>query len=283
MNENENEHDNTWLEQLATVHRLLHVEDNIADAALAEGVLTDNGIDHYRIENVQRLAAAKARLSDEGAPGIDVILLDLALPDSQGLATLQAILELNAGIPVVVLTVLEDEHLGRDAVSAGAEDYLSKSELVTQNLLSRTLRYAIERSRRRRAQARLSDVPVIAEQDAVRAAIKRDALDARVIPLRTAAPALFEQLAKDYQVLLINVIGTSAGFESDALGDGANAILDRLVEQRGSPADLIDLHAVALHRAIAGESDSAAAIRERSRTLVLTMMARLAILYRDRA
>jgi PAS domain S-box-containing protein len=75
-----------------------------------------------------------------------VILLDLSIPDSHGLDTVYAICAINQVAPVIVLTGLADEAIGRDAVKAGAQDFLVKGEL-NKNLLSRSIGYAIERKR----------------------------------------------------------------------------------------------------------------------------------------
>lgn len=73
---------------------------------------------------------------------VDVVLSDLMLPDSRGLDTLRSLR--TAGVPVVVLTSIDDQHLGRQAVEAGAEDFLIKGE-VDSRLLSRALLYAVHR------------------------------------------------------------------------------------------------------------------------------------------
>jgi anti-anti-sigma factor len=78
--------------------------------------------------------------------GIDVLLLDLTLPDSSGLNTFANIRVAARGVPVVVLTSLDDETIALKALQDGASDYLVKSE-VNGNWIARSLRYAIERNR----------------------------------------------------------------------------------------------------------------------------------------
>lgn len=75
----------------------------------------------------------------------DVILLDLTLPDSRGLDTVKAVIAKAGGIPVVVLTALEDEAVGLEAIALGAQDFLNKDRL-NLTLLGRSVRFAIERS-----------------------------------------------------------------------------------------------------------------------------------------
>lgn len=75
----------------------------------------------------------------------DVILLDLTLPDSRGLDTVKAVIAKAGGIPIVVLTALEDEAVGLEAIALGAQDFLNKDRL-NLTLLGRSVRFAIERS-----------------------------------------------------------------------------------------------------------------------------------------
>jgi len=124
--------------------KLLLVDDSAEDAFLTCRMLENAGdrltlqIDHCR-----NLQDALAYLS-AGNP--DVILLDLGLPDSEGLETLEQVLQAAPNLPVVVFTGLADEELGIKAVQIGAQDYLMKGQ-VNIDLLARALRYAIERQR----------------------------------------------------------------------------------------------------------------------------------------
>ncbi len=121
------------------IHILL-VEDDPTDALLAEEALQG---DRFCLQVSRRLEDA-VRLS-RGRP-FDVILLDLGLPDSQGLATLQALRAGNPQVPVIlVLTGRDDEELALRAIQEGAQDYLVKGELQGGSL-RRAVRYAVERS-----------------------------------------------------------------------------------------------------------------------------------------
>jgi PAS domain S-box-containing protein len=120
--------------------RVLLVEDNPGDARLIEAALCESG--SVRLTRADRLAEGLEQLRI--AP-FDAVLLDLDLPDSRGFDTLAAILA-QTRIPVLVLTGLDDESVGLQAIRYGAQDYLVKSR-VSDDLLRRSLRYAIERSR----------------------------------------------------------------------------------------------------------------------------------------
>ena len=123
--------------------RVLLVEDNPADVDLIREMLPANGSVIFRLECVSRLADALAVLQ---GGGVDLVLLDLGLPDSQGLATFQRVKEAAPEVPLVVLTGNDDEEAAIAAVKQGAQDYLIKGQVVG-NLLARAARYAIERKR----------------------------------------------------------------------------------------------------------------------------------------
>lgn len=128
--------------------QILLVEDNPADAFLLQEAIAE-------IENAPRvihadgLNLALAYLKEEN---VDAILLDLALPDSEGLATLERMNAAAARLPIVVLTGLEDEAVGIDAVRKGAQDYLIKGQTGARQLLQ-TVYHAVERKRLERALA----------------------------------------------------------------------------------------------------------------------------------
>src|SRR5580693_861259 len=127
---------------LEGIHVLL-VEDNPGDARLFLELVRDTGAGRLKLEHVTRLSAALDRLSNEN---FDVVLLDLSLPDEQGLATLTRTHAHAPNVPIVVLTGLDDEALAVKAVRAGAQDYLVKGR-VDGDLLVRSMRYATERAR----------------------------------------------------------------------------------------------------------------------------------------
>jgi len=137
----------------ATAPRVLVVEDNEDDALLVQRAL-DGTTRPFTRERVVRLSAALDRLA---RGGIDVVLLDLALPDAQRFDAVQRIGAEHPFVPVVVLTGLEDEDVGLKAVQGGAQDYLVKGDLDPR-LLDRSLRYAIERKRAEQALARLAAI-----------------------------------------------------------------------------------------------------------------------------
>jgi diguanylate cyclase (GGDEF)-like protein len=127
-----------------TPTHVLLVEDN-ADAAFFVQRLLSNGADagHYRITRVDRIARALEQL-DRG--GVDVVVLDLELPDSPARETIQIISTQRITAPVIVLTAATDETLVLRAMQAGAQDFLTKGRIDLDSLL-RAIRFAIERHR----------------------------------------------------------------------------------------------------------------------------------------
>jgi diguanylate cyclase (GGDEF)-like protein/PAS domain S-box-containing protein len=120
---------------------VLLVEDNSGDARLLREMFNEEGSRDIDLAHVGRVGEAEAYLA---AHLVDIILLDLGLPDAQGLEAVRRVHIAAPHIPLVVLTGLDDELLGAQALQEGAEDYLIKGQLETRGLL-RALRYAIER------------------------------------------------------------------------------------------------------------------------------------------
>ncbi|WP_018947598.1 diguanylate cyclase [Thioalkalivibrio sp. AKL17] len=127
-------------------YRLLLIEDNPADAELVEDLLDDCAERGYVVERAGRLREALGLLEERP---FDIALLDLGLPDSQGLDTLRLLVESAGGIPVVVMTGHQDRGTGTGAIRLGAQDFLPKEELHPA-LLARALHYAMERYRSQR-------------------------------------------------------------------------------------------------------------------------------------
>jgi CheY-like chemotaxis protein len=120
---------------------VLLVEDNPVDARVISSLLAESG-EPYEVATFSSLEPALLRLRRGPA---SVVLLDLHLPDSQGLDTAIRVLEAHPEVAVVVLTGLDDEDVGVLSVQEGAQDYLVKGQ-VTPTLLRRTLRYAVQRN-----------------------------------------------------------------------------------------------------------------------------------------
>jgi two-component system sensor histidine kinase UhpB len=127
---------------------VLLVEDNLADAVLTIGELKESPMGPFSVTHVQSVTDAKGRMH---AQRFDAVVLDLGLPDSEGLATLtQVYTWTHREIPILVLTALDDQTLRSKALREGADDYLFKG-FSPHDLRSRAVRYAIDRKRTERA------------------------------------------------------------------------------------------------------------------------------------
>src|SRR5262245_4460031 len=122
---------------------ILVIEDNPGDTDLLREALDGVREASFVLESAGRLGDGLDRLA---GGGIDLVLVDLSLPDSSGLDTFLRVQARAPALPVVVLSGLDDEALAIQAVYAGAQDYLVKGR-VDSHLLGRSLRYAIERKR----------------------------------------------------------------------------------------------------------------------------------------
>ena len=137
---------------------VLLVEDDDGDALLVEELLRE--VDAPVVLKRARSLGQATTLVSQAA----CVLLDLGLPDSQGLQGLKRLLGLEPQVAVVVLTGQASEHLGEQAVRAGAQDYLVKGE-VAGPMLHRVIRYAVERRRAEEAQRELRIAQVLAEEN----------------------------------------------------------------------------------------------------------------------
>jgi len=121
---------------------ILLVEDSLADAELIEIFLHDDLNVPFTLFRETTLSSTLERL---GEGEIDVILLDLSLPDSEGIDTFLKCRDCANGLPIVVLTGLDEETCALSAVRQGAQDYLVKGK-TDGKLLARSLRFAVERA-----------------------------------------------------------------------------------------------------------------------------------------
>jgi len=134
--------------------KVLLIEDNPGDARLLREMLIEAGINKFNLVHVKRISEGLNRLRQDN---FQVILLDLSLPDSHGLETVDRVCNAAPYVPVLVLTGLDDEALAIRAVRKGAQDYLIKGQM-DGNLLVRAIRYATERKRTEEALKESEDI-----------------------------------------------------------------------------------------------------------------------------
>jgi len=124
---------------------VLIIEDNPDDALLIKEILSETVTTRYHVEYAERLSQGIQTL-ENNPQGINLVLLDLGLPDCKGIHTLRAVKPYAPHLPIVVLTALGHESLGRQAIQEGAQDYICKNE-INVDVLENSLRFAIERHR----------------------------------------------------------------------------------------------------------------------------------------
>jgi len=122
------------------VIRIILVEDNPGDAIIIKEMLKDIYDTNFELIHFQRVDEGVKHINED----FDIMLLDLNLPDSQGIETFKT-MNMNAPeLPIIILTGLLDEELAIKIVSEGAQDYLVKGQIDKQ-LLTRSIKYSIER------------------------------------------------------------------------------------------------------------------------------------------
>lgn len=155
---------------------ILLVEDDRGDRRIIEEALREIGDDRLNLECTDRLAAGVEKVSVRPP---DAVILDLSLPDSDGLATFTRLHAQAPGVPVVVLAGLQDDAIAIEAVREGAQDYIPKGE-VTGGLLLRSILCAIER-RRAEQTVRAERQQLFAMLEALPAMVRSVTPDRRVI------------------------------------------------------------------------------------------------------
>ncbi|MBC7886624.1 MAG: PAS domain S-box protein [Ferruginibacter sp.] len=128
---------------LDTAINILMIEDNTGDQFLLSELLKASDINVKNLFSAVRLDNALDRLKEEP---IDIILLDLSLPDSSGIQTFHTLINHAGKSPVVILSGLTDTRIALDAITLGAQDYLIKGDF-DEKLLAKTIRYSIERKK----------------------------------------------------------------------------------------------------------------------------------------
>src|SRR6202041_3274091 len=121
--------------------QVLLVEDNAGDVRLLREMFSKERAESFELTHCLRMGEAELHLAKGG---VDIVLLDMGLPDGHGLDTVRRAHAAAPGVPMIVLTGLDDEALAAEAMKAGAQDYLIKGQIESR-ALPRALRHAVER------------------------------------------------------------------------------------------------------------------------------------------
>jgi signal transduction histidine kinase len=123
--------------------QVLVVEDNAGDVRLLREMFSGERVGSFELTHLLRMSEAEIHLAKGG---VDIILLDMGLPDGHGLETVRRAHAAAPGVPLIILTGLDDEALAAQAMTQGAQDYMIKGQIESR-ALPRALRHAIERHR----------------------------------------------------------------------------------------------------------------------------------------
>ena len=171
-----------------TIHVLL-IEDNEDHVVFLRQLLAASAVGQFELHTAGDVAQGIERLKDGG---IQLILLDLSLPDSDGLETFIRVLEAAPEIPLIVLSGLNDVALAIETVQLGAQDYLVKGH-VDNHLLVRSMQYAIERKRAQLQLKRVNDNLEVRVRERTDALLQTNAkLQQEILERRRAEEALLD-------------------------------------------------------------------------------------------
>lgn len=223
---------------------LLLVEDSPSDALILTETLKGGAVP-VAVTAVERLSEAIAELKKETH---DVVLLDLTLPDSDGIDTFITLREAVPGVPVVVLTGLAREDVGMMAVRSGAQDYLMKGQ-IDKELLSRAVRYAVERDQ-------LQQALVLARESEQNERELRSV--AQLLPVSnpdhtSAVPSLlssresvfFKEIVNRYEALLEMALERQVYRVEHDLSGHLNTMAKDIGKANAGPRDVVEIHTTA--------------------------------------
>ena len=221
---------------------ILMIEDDLDFAKLVGIMLQDAGADLFKLRHKERLSDGLDLLAGEN---IDVVLLDLGLPDSQGLDTFEKMIAAHPQIPILVMTGRPDSDTGLRAVEQGGQDFLPKDD-INSDLLARTIQYAMQRQHMRdeiaRREANLRTL-LECNTDSILVAD----LQGRPQYMNPAAESMFGECIQNLDELLAGIpLAVGAGTVEDQVNTKQGKLLAQVraheVEWDGAPARLIVLH-----------------------------------------
>jgi DNA-binding response OmpR family regulator len=272
-----------------TIHQVLMFEDDADDTLFLRQLLADaekhtpGGL-HVALTCVNRLEDGLQYLANGT---FDLILLDLGLPDSQGLDTLKSVHKNAAQVAIIVLTGLDDESLGLEAVRQGAQDYLVKGQ-TDAPLLRRSLGYAIERQR-----LQLELEAARQREEMERERIERARMDQQFASMagtpgwvireqtKELSPAQIQELAQSYQGIIARYVRAVRKQEAQPSQE-LRAFTVQLAALQASARDVVRIHLAVLEqfsgRALPAEEN---AFSKDARLALIELMGSLLDQYRQ--
>ena len=260
--------------------RVLAIEDCEGDWFLLRSLL--KGHSEFQLQWANRLADGQ-HLITKG--DIDVVLLDISLPDGNGLESLSEIQSTSPSLPVIVLTGMSDQ-FALQSLQNGAQDYLTKGEMTSQ-LLVRSLRYAIERKRLLR-ELQATRQRELGERDT--ASLRRATSSTRSpvtaamfgqITLQHREPNLFERSVDCYEELIDTAIKKRAFKVEDDVSGRLRSLAEEIGSVGAAPRDILDIHLQALNRKTKDAKPARVQVcNDEGRYLMLELVGHLCSYYR---
>lgn len=251
--------------------RILLVEDEVGFAEVVSAELSEKLGPEAQIDQIPSLSGALGAVE---ARRFDAILLDLGLPDSDGVAALEQLIEVAPDTPIVVLTARDQPDLPLKAIRAGAQDFLPKTGSDSATV-ARALTYAIERHR------------LIAELNEDLAHVQRSMAGADSDADNSARLSEdnaedFQKLVSDYTAAIEYALAPTPSSSREPVAKRLRALAVELGAHKGTPRDVVDIHVAALS-ARESESGDPGSLATESHLLLVELMGHLASFYRQAA
>lgn len=261
---------------------VLVIEDNDQDFFLLHRRLRQT-----RDVRLQRESTLSKGLEKLTAKDVDLVLLDLSLPDSRGLETVSSVVS-ECTCPVVVLTSTDDESTGVQALHLGAQDYLIK-EHIDSALLTRAIRYSVERyklldqlqaSREKLAREReFRRLRTIALHENQKASVESGS---SIQTLRERQASCFHKAASDYAKILDKAVDQRVYKVDHQLASQLKELAETLGALWSQPQDVVEIHTTAIASRLADKDPAKGSLyNEEGRFLLTGALGHLCSFYRD--
>lgn len=265
-------------ERPAAAVRVLLVEDSEIEASVVRRHLSRAKLGSYEVQWVTCVADAAEALA---TADYDIVLLDLGLPDSAGVATVESVELCSGGVPIVVLTGVDDDELGMECLHAGAQDFLGKDS-VSGAVLHRRIEYARLRSSRLRSmQEALVQYKRIARDGGVGQEEEEEFDDEVAIEIEVFTPAAAHEVGVTYRDTL-HAYMRHLGGQGPKPTESLEAIAGRLCDLDSGGGQVVALHLNVLQQVISHISqDEAHRYAVDGRLMVVEILRLLVDRYRD--
>ncbi len=263
-------------ERQATV---LLIEDSPVDATMIRGQLSKAQGNAYEVAVESSLQDGLSRLTEGD---VDVILLDLTLPDTQGLETFLKAYRIAPQVPIVIITSLDDREVAYNAVRSGAQDYLIKGKLDTEALIH-AVNFAIERhARQQRLNPHLTGLWAAAGQSDIPGGELVPKEERLFSPLRERESDAFGPLCNRYGTLIEAACRQRLSKQVEPISDELHGLAMYLCMLSAGPSDVEEIHRSSLEMlSSTGTDNEVQSYVEEGQMLLIELFRYLIDFYRD--